>query len=348
MTERASSSSLSRAPRTAVPWIRCCGYDAPVAYRLVPDKRRRRRASRRTGRRQLGRRTVAVLPTLFTLGNLQCGFLAIFFASRSPATDLPWNWTPLTLGAGFIFFGMVLDALDGRVARLTRKSSELGEQLDSMADMITFGAAPAFLAVVLARIGVPFFSDAMDTYFGRTALVVAAIYVACASLRLARFNIEKGGAVTSDSVSFKGMPTPAAAGTVASFVLMHQHLVPQQVAAGSAEMMHASSQSCEHWSVSAAAIGMVAIMLLVAVGMVSRLPYPHVANRYFHGKAPFNSIVRIVLVAPFLVIWPHAVLVAGFAGYAVWAPATQWWGRGRRARGSERVPQAAPQKREAG
>ena len=258
-------------------------------------------------------RSVAVLPTLFTLGNLLCGFLAIFFASRAPDARLLLGWTPLTLASLFVFVGMVLDAMDGRIARLTGQSSSLGEQLDSMADMVTFGVAPAFLAVQLVGIRLPFFSEAGDRYFDRAVLVIAGIYVACAALRLARFNIEMKSNAPSDSLSFKGMPSPGAAGTVASFVLLHQHFLARRPA--------------EHWSISAAALGMVAISLLVAVAMVSRLRYPHLANRYFRGKAKFNSVVKVVIVAPFLVIWPQASAAAFFATYALSAPTLWLWQR---------------------
>lgn len=258
-----------------------------------------------------------MLPALFTLGNLLCGFLAIFFASRGADADLPWKWTPLTLGAVFVFLGMLFDAIDGRIARLTHQESELGEQLDSMADMVTFGAAPAFLATQLVfrpedALGItrlPFFSGAGDAFYDRVTLVVASIYVACAALRLARFNIDKSHAEPGNATEFTGMPTPGAAGTVCSFVLLHEHLIAQIDRGAGAGL-----------AVTMAGTGMVAIMLLVAVAMVSRLTYPHVANRYFRGNARFNTITKIVLVAPFLLIWPQPVLAVAFGLYAVSAP----------------------------
>lgn len=268
------------------------------------------------------RRTVAVLPSLFTLANLLCGFLAIFFASRPPDGDLPWGWTPLTLAAVFVFLGMLLDALDGRVARLTGQTSDLGEQLDSMADMVTFGVAPAFLAIELVGhsiggVGTPFLGTAkVDTFFGRVVLVIAATYVACAALRLARFNIEKGGPAHAHQQRFKGMPSPGAAGTVCSFVLLHQHFLANRAVA--------------HWSVSAAAVAMVAIMLLVAVAMVSRQRYLHVANRFFRGKAPFATIVKVVLIAALLVLWPQVSLACAFALYALSSPIEWLWQRAAR------------------
>ena len=94
-----------------------------------------RRTTDRSRRRF--RRGVYVLPTLFTLGNLLSGFMAIFFASRTSSAGLPFQqWTALTFAAVFIFVGMVMDALDGRIARMTRSTSDMGAQLDSMATIL--------------------------------------------------------------------------------------------------------------------------------------------------------------------------------------------------------------------
>ena len=257
------------------------------------------------------RRGIAVLPTLFTLGNLLCGSAAIFVASRPVGVDLPFDWTPLTFAAIFVFGGMVLDGLDGSIARLTRSFSELGEQLDSMADMVTFGVAPAFMAVQLVKVGAPFVSESErgDTIFGRVALAIAAIYVACAALRLARFNIELASEDKIDHGSFDGLPSPGAAGTVASFVLLHQHFLTVQ-------------ELQVPLLIPLAAVGMVLIMLLAALGMVSRLRYLHVINRYVRGRAPFGTISKAVCVVLLLIVHLQAALAAAFVLYALSAPAS--------------------------
>ncbi|NJL31439.1 MAG: hypothetical protein HC898_07300 [Phycisphaerales bacterium] len=193
------------------------------------------------------RKSAVILPTLFTLGNALSGFMAVFFASRPATAELPWGWTPITFASLCIFIGMVFDALDGRIARLTRQTSDLGEQLDSMADMVTFGVAPAFIAVQLVLGGdTPYFaSNQADTFFGRIALVVACIYVSCTALRLARFNIESRSPQLEDHLSFKGLPSPGAAGTVASMILLHQHFLAditrKHLAQGSSGVIFGSS-----------------------------------------------------------------------------------------------------------
>lgn len=280
-----------------------------MGYRIDDPASAEPRADRRPTPRAVAAKTVAVLPTLFTLGNLLCGFTAVFLASRAESGDLPFGWTTLTYGAIFIFLGMVADGLDGRIARLTKSSSDLGEQLDSMADMVTFGVAPAFLAVQLAiRTDLPFLSHAGDTTFGRFALAVALIYVACAALRLARFNIETGeDEQKGPHEAFSGLPSPGAAGTVAAMILLHEHFL---------------ARSAELWATQVAALAMVGITLLVAIAMVSRLRYVHIMNRYVRGRAPFESLVGGIILGLLLVTHPQWALAVGLTIYALSAPAT--------------------------
>lgn len=255
----------------------------------------------------MARRTVAIVPTLFTLGNLLCGFASIFAASRDPSVELPFQWSPLTFAAIFIFIGLLCDGLDGSIARLTRSLSEMGAQLDSMADMVTFGIAPAFLAVQLVGVQMPFFSEAdlSDSLFDRAAILIAGIYVVCAALRLARFNVELG-TEDDDHSAFKGLPSPGAAGTVASLALLHQHFLV--------------NFAPTHWLLNAAAVVMVAIMLLVALAMVSSFNYVHVMNRYIRGRAPINTFAQAVIVVLLLAVYPQHTIAGAFVLYALSAP----------------------------
>ncbi len=270
-----------------------------------------------SSRRRVVMRPIAVLPTMLTLGNLLCGFGSVFFASRAMQSPEPLRFTPLsplTFSAMLIFVGMILDGLDGRIARLTGNISDLGEQLDSMADMVTFGVAPAFLAVQLAGVEAPFMPIVVeDQLFDRFAVVVACIYVACAALRLARFNIERAREQKSKHTSFVGLPSPAAAGTVASLVLLHQHFL--------------ADGSPTDWPSHLAAIGMVLIMLLAAFGMVSRLRYVHVANRYLGGGARFGTVTKLVMLALLMLVWLQEAMAAGFALYALSGPGQWLWQR---------------------
>lgn len=272
-------------------------------------------------RRKSGRRMVAVLPTLLTLSNVLCGFMAIFIASRPDTTQLPMGISTYTLACYFIFLGMLMDALDGRVARMTKTTSSFGEQLDSMADMVTFGIAPAFIAVQLVGVGVPYISEpsGKELLLHRAAFIVALIYISCTAIRLARFNVEVHLPSEADHSSFKGIPSPGAAGTVISLILLHQHLK-----ANAGNGLLSSTQVVD----GVMPVFTVGIMLLVAIGMVSRLRYAHLANRFStSGKAKINRVVALVVVLLVLAIWPQVSLAVGFTLYALSAPVLYLWRR---------------------
>lgn len=293
-----------------------------MTYRLVQNDDEQRAGSshrrssawlRKSRNRRRARRGVSVLPTLFTLGNLLCGFGAIFLAGRSTVTSAtPHEWSAVTYAVLLIFLGMLLDGLDGHIARLTRSASDLGEQLDSMADMVTFGVAPAFVALQLIDIQAPWSGNPQrDFYFDRFVVIVAFIYVACAGLRLARYNIESNNGAEKDSRSFSGLPSPGAAGTVVSMVLLHEHF-----------LAHDPSW---RWLVPSTELAVVFVTLLTALAMVSRLRYMHVANRFLRQRAPFEYVVAIVLVG--LLSWIHfqGALATALTVYALSAPVTTIW-----------------------
>ena len=146
-----------------------------------------------------------VLPNLFTVSNIFCGFYAIVLCID--ATDPSQQPLQLYRAALAIFFGMFFDMFDGRVARLTRTQSEFGVQLDSLADAISFGCAPALL---LYRWSL---HD-----FGFAGIVISFLFVACGALRLARFNVMAADA-PGKTKDFVGLPIPLAAGTVVAMVM---------------------------------------------------------------------------------------------------------------------------------
>jgi CDP-diacylglycerol--serine O-phosphatidyltransferase len=173
-----------------------------------------------------------------------------------------------------IFLAMVFDALDGHVARLARTSSDFGAELDSLCDMVTFGVAPGFLLVKLC----PAF-----TYMHREAIwVIAAAFPVCAALRLARFNIETSE--DDDHMHFSGLPSPAAAATIASFAIMFYTLRRDYSVLPYADRIDSALQAILPF-----------FGLAVALLMVSRVPYPHVVNQFFRGHRNFNHVVSIVI-----------------------------------------------------
>jgi CDP-diacylglycerol--serine O-phosphatidyltransferase len=236
-------------------------------------------------------RTVAVFPTLLTLGNLVCGFFAIVVASRvdkpdGVGTDLA-DTTNVMMSGWLIFLGMVFDALDGYVARLSRTSSDFGAQLDSLCDLVTFGVAPAFLLVKIC----PRFA-----YMHRHAIwVIAAAYAVCVALRLARFTLES--TEDDDHMHFSGLPSPAGAAAIASFAIMFYTLRKDEN-----PLIYA--QQIDH----ALQIVLPFFALLVAGLMVSRVPYPHVVNQVVRGQRSFAHVVAVVFtVAAIMMIRGYAV-----------------------------------------
>ena len=227
-------------------------------------------------------KTIAIFPTLFTLGNLVCGFFAIVVAARVgkpeflpeslkdlPAEDI-YN---LMLAAWLIFLAMVFDALDGHIARLSGATTNFGAELDSLCDLVTFGVAPAFLMVKLC----PRF-----TFLHREAIwVIAAAYAACAALRLARFNVETSE--EDDHLHFTGLPSPAAAASIAGFAIFFYTLYSKEPPLAYAEQIYTFTQSTLPF-----------FGALVALLMVSRIPYPHIVNQIFHGQRSFGHLVAIL------------------------------------------------------
>ena len=290
------------------------------------QRSRRVRRHRMEGRRRRRLPPVSVLPTLCTLGNLIAGFAAIHYAAKPVDYAGPWNWTGLTFAAVLIFLGMVFDAVDGSLARLTRSTTDLGAHLDSLADMVTFGIAPAFMTVVLVGLYVTDGSTAViigpeaDSNFGRIIWGVAAVYVSCAALRLARFNVETPSAAASDHRTFSGLPSPGAAGAVASLILLHQHLEAN------------FDEEVPQAFVRAAAMGIPFITLLCAVAMVSSLPYGHVINQYLRGRRSFTYIVWIVIPLVLLIWFFPFVVAVGFCTYVLSAPVQSIWKRLRHGR----------------
>lgn len=285
---------------------------------LDPDEMQARKESKRRRRRRRRAKAVAILPTLCTLGNLIAGFAAIYYASK------PLEWresiafvpesapvTALTMAGMLIFIGMFFDAIDGFVARLTHNTSDLGAYLDSLADIVTFGVAPAYLTLQLVSKyyqadGETFIlSPTRDDMFARVFWAIAAVYLSCTALRLARFNVETASANVADHMFFRGLPAPGAAGCVASLILLHQTWL------AGAEY---------HWAARLTGLGMAFVMLLCALAMVSRYTYVHVINRYIRGNASFSYVVKLVIIFVFGLFYPIEALAIGFTAYALSAP----------------------------
>ncbi len=229
--------------------------------------------------RKVRHRGIYLLPNLFTTANLFAGFYSIMCAINGN----------FTVAAATVFVAMVLDGLDGRVARMTNTQSAFGAEYDSLSDMVAFGLAPAIIAYQWALLEL-----------GNVGLTIAFIYVACAALRLARFNTQIG---VVDKRWFIGLASPAAAGVVAGVV----------------------------WALSDNGVGAVdlpvAVIILFAVLvvlsgmlMVSNIKYYSFKDLDLKGRVPFVAILVVVLAFAVVFSDPPRILLLLFLVYALSGP----------------------------
>jgi CDP-diacylglycerol---serine O-phosphatidyltransferase len=155
------------------------------------------------------RRGVFLLPSLFTVGNLLCGYYAVVASLAGTKDDFDH-------AAKAIGFAILFDSLDGRVARMTGTNTEFGVQFDSLADVVSFGIAPAVLAYAWGVRSLPGQDTAVVQQLGEMGWVLCLWFLICCAWRLARFNVQ--GMAPGGSKYFVGMPTPAAAGLIAAVV----------------------------------------------------------------------------------------------------------------------------------
>jgi CDP-diacylglycerol---serine O-phosphatidyltransferase len=241
-------------------------------------------------------------PTLMSLGNGLCGLASIALAT-SPGADAG-ELRPVALGGVMLLAAMLLDMLDGRLARMTGRTSRFGVELDSLCDMVSFGLAPVFLMRASAT-------------FGNSAFLwsIGALYTACAALRLARFNAEHDGGKSGE---FRGLPSPAAAGVVASVAIALPALTRL---AGSADSTWARVASGHLLRIGTAALPVA--MVFVALLMVSRIPYPHLMEELSGGRVlPLRLLPLVIGVTAFLA-FHEVALPFLFWAYAI-APPTHF------------------------
>ncbi|HEB51623.1 MAG TPA: hypothetical protein ENI87_00035 [bacterium] len=275
----------------------------------LPVRRPRRRLHRRL-------KEVPVLPSVVTLGNLFFGFLAVAKVAdalrrTSPGAAFADVLPYFELAAILVFVAMVFDALDGRVARMTGQTSSFGAQLDSLADMVTFGVVPAFIAKVLVDWHAQADANRLLPIGPKLIYAAAAVYVLGAALRLARFNVETG-ADEDDHREFKGLPSPAAAAVVCALVAMF-------CTRGS------ESAQIGHWLLADQHYDRIVVMLpavlaLLGLLMVSRVPYPHAVFALAKGRHSMPVLVGVVMLVVVAAIEWQLALVTLTIGYVCWGP----------------------------
>ncbi len=241
-------------------------------------KRRRWMRGRRPWSREQYRRGIFILPSSFTVSNIFCGFYAVSCAIKGN----------MELAGVLIGIAMILDALDGRLARMTNTTSDFGVQFDSLADVITFGMAPAVLVYLWA-----FYHYEGNLSISRAGWLVSFVFLICAASRLARFNVQSTAA--PDKRYFIGMPTPAAAAVVGSTI----YCFPERLDGDSR------------------AIAVLIAMALLAFLMVSRIKYRSFKDLNLKQPRSYRAVVLIALIIVGIALDPQRMLITVSTVYAL-------------------------------
>jgi len=234
---------------------------------FVSKKKRRRARDFRRG--------IYILPNLFTTCSLFCGFYAIVASFNGDFSKAAWA----------ILCSAVFDWLDGKIARLSHSMSRFGMEYDSLSDLMAFGTAPALMIYMWALIP-----------FGRIGWLASFLFVACAALRLARFNIYSSTVATG---SFEGMPTPAAGGLVATTIIVSDYL---------------------GWSTVSKHFSILFMTFFLAVMMVSKVRYQSLKSLELKGKISFQLMVITLCVIILIAAEPQITLFVLALLYAVSGP----------------------------
>ena len=222
------------------------------------------------------KRGIYLLPNLFTTGALFAGFYSIVAAMNE-------MFAPAAIA---IFVAMILDGMDGRIARLTNTQSDFGMQYDSLSDMISFGLAPALVMYQWALLGM-----------GKLGWLAAFVYTAAAALRLARFNTQ---ATVIDKRFFQGLPSPAAAAVLAGMIWL-----------GNDYGMYEGSSML---------VFCFPVTILVGILMVSNIRYHSFKQVDLKGRVPFMAVLIVIPIFVLIAMQPPLILFLLAAGYAISGP----------------------------
>jgi len=227
------------------------------------------------------------LPNLFTAGNLFCGFVAltkIVEANLTPDANGFVNWMPIKFALGAILLACIFDLFDGRIARMGGRESPFGREFDSLADLVSFGVAPAFLVhrVVL--------HNALPEEYAGLGWFIASIYLVCGAFRLARFNCLSAMNLPGADKDFLGFPIPSAAGLVASLTLFIIKLNEKEKDLG-------------HWGYL-----LPVVLVFLSAMMVSEVRYPSFKSLGLRSSTTFLKVVFAALFVGLMVVLQEKIL----------------------------------------
>ncbi|MDR3330818.1 MAG: CDP-diacylglycerol--serine O-phosphatidyltransferase [Endomicrobium sp.] len=230
---------------------------------------------------------IYVIPSIFTCGNMSCGYLSVIASIDGDFTKSAW----------LLMLAMAFDIMDGRIARLTKATSEFGVQLDSLSDLISFGVAPSVMMYQLVL-----------NSMGKIGISIAVLFVLCSALRLAKFNVKAQDGIVR--VSFSGLPTPASAGLLISFVLSYELF-----SAGTAESLTFKTIPIlmDHMPVFFKM--MPVVMVILSLLMVSNIPYASFKKMKLSKPKAFRLLVLIVLLVFLIIAFPQNTIFILYSLY---------------------------------
>ena len=234
------------------------------------------------------RKGIYILPSLITCGNMSFGILSMMSSINGNFIRAAW----LLVGA------LACDIVDGRVARLTKSTSEFGVQLDSLSDLISFGAAPAIMMYMLVLNTMP-----------KIGIAIAILFVLCSALRLARFNVMEQKGETAKN--FMGLPTPASAGVLISFVLSYELLGPKEYA------LNVKTINILQDTMPLFFKAMPIVMVLLSFLMVSNVPYFSFKKIALTRFRTIQLLVLVIVLVLLILVYPQNIFFIIFSVYSL-------------------------------
>jgi len=256
---------------------------APKEKRIRVKKPRTRRI-----KKEDLKKGIYIFPSLFTCGNMSFGILSIIASTKGHFIWAAW----------FLIGGLACDILDGRIARLTNTTSSFGMQLDSLSDLVSFGIAPAIMMYMLVLHNM-----------NNIGVAIAVLFVLCSALRLARFNVlAQSGEIHKH---FVGLPTPASAGVIVSFVLSYQLLLPESYSLNIKTIPILMDLMPTFFKV------MPVVMVVLSILMVSNIPYMSFKKVKLSKVRTIELLALLIVFIILVVVYPQNIIFIIFSVYAI-------------------------------
>jgi CDP-diacylglycerol--serine O-phosphatidyltransferase len=230
---------------------------------------------------------IYILPSLFTCANMTFGILSVMYSINGHFMKAAWS----------LVFALGCDILDGRIARMTHTTTDFGLELDSLSDLVSFGIAPAMMIYQLAL-----------KNMGKIGIAIAIIFILCSALRLARFNVMAQNNVPVEN--FMGLPTPASAGVLVSFVLSYELLGPEGYTLNFRTIDILQKQMPLFFKV------MPIVTVALSFLMVSNVPYYSFKRMKFSRQSAMRMLVVVIVLVLLIAVYPQNIFFIIFTVYA--------------------------------